>query len=911
MDDTGDYKFEYDKSFNADGFHFRITLNGNIVFFPIQLDVNAANVLVKEVFYDDIVSLNYLYSEGLAEQRGSDLVIDYDYFISIPEDIRQALIMPSQYQGNLYVDSSSYVGSKSFNLKIALTYDRYGQIWNYEKIGYILKIGNTLFCIDSKTELIFQLVEQLNKMVSSSNIQDLYIALAKIKILCNEGNHYVSEYIQNQNLGFGEKLDIDVRSTGLNELELVPKFIELSEDQQNVIDKYPIVKRNYLEIDNNSRKRIFISDNGFNDYKKIKTQKTIKGNDYAKFIANPYQFIDEDINFDREKFSERVRGLKVVSYKAKPFVNANENEKLNWFEFTRGIELVSSDENIPNEIISIDEFNEMLENTETDNNLLLHDDKIVDFNRDDITKFLNASKKFEIEFCENKIEYANMRRVLDIYENVEELEYKQGAIEAILKIKSAKLDYYVQPDGLIAELYPYQKNGHLWLKSLEFLNVGGLLADDMGLGKTLQVISFMQYLKNKNCLSPTLVVLPIALIGNWQSEIERFSQNITCHIYHKSLGSTAINFQNSNIDVYLTTYETLVNKQMTLGMVQWNLLVCDEAQKIKNSSTYASSAAKAMKSKNRLALTGTPVENGLHELWSIIDYIQPGLLDSYSAFKNKYEIPIQKGNTIESNDMAQQLINQIKSVYLRRTKEEQLEGLPNIEHHTLFVEMTSVQHEMYKVILEMGRENPKLKLGLIVKLLQVCDYPLLDDDVASNNTFDLSLSNKMKVTIELLMEIRKNNEKVIVFTKYKKMQKILATYIMKEFGFYPLIINGDISCDRNEVIKQFSSVEGFNIIILSPRAAGMGLNITSANHVIHYSRDWNPAVEKQATDRVYRIGQNKNVHVYYPIVTYPNSETVEEKLDRLLKRKKILIEKVIIPSDLMKVNEDELLEVFD
>ena len=468
---------------------------------------------------------------------------------------------------------------------------------------------------------------------------------------------------------------------------------------------------------------------------------------------------------------------------------------------------------------------------------------------------------------------------------------------------------YIQPKGLNANLHPHQKNGFLWLQSLAFLKLGGLLADDMGLGKTLQVITFMQELKNKNNLRPSLIVLPVALLNNWIYEINKFATGITAEIFHKEYGRLDYKFDRS--DVYITTYETLVNNQLILGQIPWKIVVCDEAQKIKNSSTYASVAVKAMKGEHRIALTGTPVENGLHELWSIMDFVQPGLLDSYQNFKETYELPIHKGNMETATRKADLLLDELKAVYLRRTKEEELEGLPKIISHQIPVEMTKIQYQMYLKLIMQGKDNPTMQLAIIGKLLQLCDHPdTIEVEIMGNSKSVLEGSNKLVKTKEILDKIKKKGEKVLIFTKYRKMQKILISLISKEYGIYPMVINGEVNGDRNSLINQFERIPGFNVMILSPRAADMGLNITCANHVIHYSRDWNPAVEKQATDRVYRIGQTKDVHVYYPIVTLQGRETVEEKLSRLLQRKMDIITKVIVPADQFKVKNEELLDIF-
>ena len=390
MRDNKNIIFEFIESINENGFAFQLLLNRDVISFPIQLDIEAANVLIQQPFYDSILALNSLFSEGLAIPQDDHIQITYNDYFSLPSELFDELKLPLTYQGSIFVDSTSYVGSQNFNLKIALTYDKSGLIWNYKKLGHYILIGKSSFVLNNDTERVFQLAEELNNISATSTIQEIYTKLAQLKSQCDAYNYSYSDYISSQEISFGEKLDIDIQVKNENEIELVPRFSELTNDQQNIINSSSILKKNYVKADNNSRKRIFLTDKGYVNFSKIKNNNRISGSNYREFLENPFQFIDEDVDFDRDKFSDRVKGLKIVSYRAKPFINANENEKLNWFEFDAGIELISSDENISNKIIKMDEFKKKFDNSD-ETGFMIIDNEMVDFSHSEISNFFNGS----------------------------------------------------------------------------------------------------------------------------------------------------------------------------------------------------------------------------------------------------------------------------------------------------------------------------------------------------------------------------------------------------------------------------------------------------------------------------------------------------------------------------------------
>ncbi|PUU86083.1 DEAD/DEAH box helicase, partial [Halanaerobium sp.] len=447
--------------------------------------------------------------------------------------------------------------------------------------------------------------------------------------------------------------------------------------------------------------------------------------------------------------------------------------------------------------------------------------------------FIAGAKEVDKIKQNGRVNKEKLKYIFDIYENIDLLEYNEQMIDFRSQLQENGVVY--QAPGLFkGELRPYQKRGYVWLHKLKNSKLGGLLADDMGLGKTIQVIALMASLKAENKLSPSLIVAPKSLLENWQHEIKKFSPKINKVYIH--LGGSRN--KNSRVikqsDVVLTTYSTLVSDQVLLGEIDWTILVCDEVQAIKNQSTLKAHAVKAQKAKLRLGLSGTPVQNTVADLWSIYDFVQPGLLGSFKEFKNNFVKPIESSNTPEEYEKYEGMLKEkIQPVFLRRTKEGELKDeLPEKKDITKTIEMSQRQKERYKEIIEKEKNSKgRTHLGTLQSLLQLSSHPaLLDKDWNLKSAEELLHEGpKLKSVIKILSEVKKNNEKVLIFTTFKIMQLILQRVIREKFGLQEIpIINGD-SKQRLASVDRFNESDGFGCMILSPRAAGTGLNITGAN----------------------------------------------------------------------------------
>lgn len=452
-----------------------------------------------------------------------------------------------------------------------------------------------------------------------------------------------------------------------------------------------------------------------------------------------------------------------------------------------------------------------------------------------------------------------------------------------------KSDATTLPLQLNAQLRKYQERGFSWLYKNAQLGLGSLLADDMGLGKTLQVITALQKFKEEGALKnkPALVIAPTTLLSNWKAEIERFAPSLSTMIFH----GTGRKAEFKGADVIITTYGISRTENEKLSKQTWYALVIDEAQNIKNAETAQTKAVKKIKADIKIAMSGTPVENRLQEYWSIFDFANPGYLGNVNWFNEEYARPIE----INQDKKRLEKFTKITAPFiLRRVKTDKsiISDLPDKIENNQFCNLTKEQAALYKSITqdlmqEVEEAEGINRRGIILKLLtilkQVCNHPLQylknSDDIRPEQ------SGKMMLLLQLLETIYENGEKVLIFSQYKEMGSLLRSVIYEHFGKKSLQLHGgNTRKERDEMVRSFQNNPLSDTFILSLKAGGTGLNLTAGNHVIHYDLWWNPAVEAQATDRAFRIGQQKNVMVHRMIT----KGTLEEKIDDMLRSKKQL-----------------------
>jgi non-specific serine/threonine protein kinase len=485
------------------------------------------------------------------------------------------------------------------------------------------------------------------------------------------------------------------------------------------------------------------------------------------------------------------------------------------------------------------------------------------------------------------------------------------------------------PEGLVSGgigrnfhglLRHYQEIGANWLWFLSNLGLGACLADDMGLGKTVQVLSFLLALKENGTSGPaSLIVLPASLLANWKAEIKRFAPTIAAAFIHPSeTDKTALDAIAGNpeailakADVVVTTYGMLLRQKWLLD-VHWRLVILDEAQAIKNPSARQTRAVKQIKADARIALTGTPVENRLSDLWSLFDFLCPGLLGSAARFKK-----FVKGLEARAHDRYAPLRNLVGPYVLRRLKTDSrvIADLPDKTEMKAFCGLTKKQAALYAESVEQlaralegldGMKRRGLVLAYLMRFKQICNHP---SQFLGDGGYEPADSGKFDRIRTICEEIASRQEKALVFTQFREMTEPIAAFLGGVFGRAGLILHGGTAVKkRRTLIDMFQEEDGPPFFVLSLKAGGTGLNLTAASHVIHFDRWWNPAVETQATDRAFRIGQHRNVVVH----KFVCRGTVEEKIDALIEEKINLADDILragAESMLTEMSDAELLKV--
>ena len=474
-----------------------------------------------------------------------------------------------------------------------------------------------------------------------------------------------------------------------------------------------------------------------------------------------------------------------------------------------------------------------------------------------------------------------------------------------------------QPERLAGQLRPYQVRGFSWLTFLHQWGLGACLADDMGLGKTIQAIALVLHdLEEGRADGPVLVICPTSVVGNWAREIARFAPSLRALVHHGGdrASGEAFAAQAEGVDVVISTYALARRDVETMRGVEWEGVVLDEAQKIKNPAAKQTQAIRRLQSRYRVALTGTPVENRLAELWSIMQFLNPGYLGSQKSFRTQFARPIER---YQDPEAAARLRELVRSFILRRVKTDPtiIQDLPEKLENKVYCTLTPEQTTLYQAVVEdvmlqveqaEGMKRRGLVLAMLLRLKQICNHPaqFLGDGSSLSER-----SGKLTRLEEMLEEVLSVGERALVFTQFAEMGALLQAHLQDSFGGEVLFLYGGTpSKRRDRMIARFQEEQhGPAIFILSLKAGGLGLNLTRANHVFHFDRWWNPAVENQATDRAFRIGQTKDVWVHKFVCV----GTLEERIDELIESKKALAESVVGTGEawLTELNTDQLREL--
>ena len=914
--------------------------------------------------------LKELLDNGQAELSGMEIHLASDEVCRLNSVEQELLGLPELYPFDLEIRSSGTLNEPEFRYNYQfLKPDR--KPLHPERISCVLRLTEEWAYLLTYEQ--FVLLEELDtfnrREAADKTFQSNLLEFAKIKGLANQTGAELERYLNQEEVVAPKTVRLRLRESG-DTVEIIPDVTGVdSEKFEAVFDKFPNPETTYnLPQPDGGRTRVLFQEGQREALQTVKRYRRVSREQLAEIGKEPQAYFNPDVveldpTDETPSFSERVREIGIYQPRAYPFVSPYESQ---WIP---GILVEDEKEKQAKIQIKTDaEFKELQQAIETAKQA----------NQAHLTwegKKLPVSEvERHLPFIEKQLKHREKPLstpesevvVLIIEENIDDSDYIEGSDSPVEEPLRHLLEL---PPNLKQEfkLLPHQEEGLAWAQQLwEKKYPGGLLADDMGLGKTLQVLCFLEWhhAKSRSQESqrkPYLIVAPIALLENWAAEYPKFfddgvldfitlygkglqtfkcdpSEELLSHIpeiegaerpqqLQKRRGKLDVKrLQAANL--VLTTYETVRDFQLDLGVIPWSTVVIDEAQRIKTPGTLVTNALKALKTDFRLALTGTPVENSLMDLWCITDFVAPGYLDSAKNFNREFCFPLERAET-DIRALGNQVRERIGIHLKRRLKSDILDDLPEKHIHVEECQerMPSEQVVRYQAAIQLSQESeltgPQSRnriLQALHQLRDISDHPLLADSQWEQVPIPtlIKQSAKLIVTVKLLEKIARIDEKVILFAERRKTQHLLAHVIREQFGLEDVsIVNGDtpgsiqressMKMSRQQAVDRFQATSGFNAIIMSPLAAGVGLNITEANHVIHYSRWWNPAKEDQASDRVYRIGQTRPVHIYLPMATYPEFQTFDVILHELLERKRQLSQGTLFPTERSEVTPLDIL----
>ncbi|WP_027631482.1 DEAD/DEAH box helicase [Clostridium hydrogeniformans] len=854
-----------------------IFLNHSFTYNPLDYDISEEDKKIIELISKYINRKEYI-SSGKSLIVSSRELKEFLYYTKeekIKFKYNDIEYTPSIYKKDLPLNFTLKVQGDSFVLtthkKLPISLSEEGDIYLFNDELY-LPSKNQI----SKYSLLYDKFKKKDKILYNKTVENYNKLTCLLKSISS--NITYSEEVK----AFGEELF---------KLEFL-----LYKDRGNI---YCNVEKTY------NNEKINILDNNYNSIKEEKILMTLEGYKFIR-VENRLKFIggDEELFNILTKKKEGLYSLgKVILGEGFKNINIYNSSYINldFYEDNMGFKMCYTIGDIKER-----ELNSAFESYKQGNKFYKTRNGIfIDFNDEGIKEFFNliqvliTNKSMEegsIEVDKNKTLYIlealkdrsfNIGKGIDLLKHIEE------------KIISMNNEDILVPKGLKGNLRPYQVEGFRWFKTISNLGFGGVLADDMGLGKTIQTIAFLTSEKDKK----SLIVTPTSLIYNWKEEIERFSESLKVKIIHGS--DKDIKKSLEEADVILTTYGTLRNNIETYKDIKFNYCIIDEAQNIKNPKAQSTISLKRINAEMRFALTGTPMENNLMELWSIFDFIMPGYLYSKEDFEKEVIYNQDKGIKL--------LRDLIKPFILRRTKGEVLEDLKEKRERKVLVEMTDTQKAIYssyiKEVREKIKENTNDRIEVfsyLTKLRQIClDPTLVIEDYKGG-------SGKVHIAMELLEEHISNNKKILLFSQFTSVLGNLGKFLEEKNIEYFYLDGATESKDRVRLVKDFNKGNKVKVFLISLKAGGTGLNLTSANTVIHFDPWWNPAVEDQATDRAHRIGQKNIVEVIKLIA----KGTIEESIIRLQEDKKNLIQSIINEelknSDAFnKLSKEDLLNLFN
>lgn len=831
------------------------------------------------------------------------------------------------FMGAVYIDFNGDFASAGcqFTMRFPSRFTALGPTEFLETVlrDPFLEQGGADYFLTPDLRSLTLLLDEANSRWSTLGMPERYGYLRRLKGLASNGGFQLSPFLRSTQVGATLKPIIDVEAIPGTDRARVTIDSEVDGVDgarlRASIEKNGTVPQVYtLNGADGSYTKVLVDPNHRKYIDFAKKHQNLTPEDLGSLIQSPPEAWNDDEVDLSGLYSDRVIGLGVFKARATPYVTQYKSEWIPGLEiegYPPGDFLIRTIEDLQNLEVAYGEAEQNnRDQVRVGAYLLPLPDarNIIGVAR---TQFANREAGAAPDPAVRK------KLSVLIKTNLEDEEYEE-------KVSPIPDAFPLVPvPGLAADfsLKSYQQQGVDWIIGLIDSGIGGgILADDMGLGKTLQVLAAMQVCASRGAGFLGLLVSPVSLLQNWQAEMRKFFPNTGIEIIvaneNPGLVENLLRHRERYADcLVLTSYEFLRINNTKFAVVDWTLVVLDEAQTVKNPTTLVTTAAKALKAKFKLAITGTPVENSFVDLWCLVDFVAPNFLGSAKEFTKTFGAK-QDDDEEEIVRKGQELGDRLGNLLLRRLKTDVLQDLPmKIEHVDDAMEvMPSGQQSAYDQLLYSARSRPEgsrvTTLEVISQLRKLSDHPLvLDRSAEWMDDADVAAA-KLLVLRQILDRVKVFNEKCLIFAEFRTTQQILARVLRQWFEIDVEIINGDSPTgstkvnSRVSVINRFLDCPGFGVLILSPRAAGVGLNITGANHVVHYSRHWNPAKEEQATDRAYRIGQVKEVHVWYPTSLHSNSaiKTFDQNLAELLSHKKTLKGAVLYPTARFEASPDEL-----
>lgn len=895
--------------------------------------------------------LQQLIDEEAASLRDGRLFLSHESIAQLDPSDLITLDFPSLYPFDLQIRALGNLARPDFSYAYQFVNGQQQPFTNPKRTGTYLQISaSQSYSVVGSLFFLLQAIDRFNSDTEPKSPKKNMIQFSDIKDLSSEVGAILDAYLNKEEVLIPDKLGVNLKRLEDGSIEVDPVLCQRDENTEDEdisfspVDESSVQESFTTQVDRLNRerdiyslpggKRVILDDSQKQAIKQFKKVKRVSGKEKEELLKSPQKFFDPDV-VDLDSFSDRV--IEIGEYKPKvyPFLHP---QKEAWLPPEGGIVIDGalvyvdeSDASVIKEKIESAISNGQQSITWKQQQIPATEETI-----QAIDSYISHKKKngagTEEESegdQEEKPEEISQNKILIIRDNFEGHDFDPKQDQRPGRERMGIPGYLKSQVSLLQ----HQEEGLSWLQNLWVAGSNGaLLADDMGLGKTLQVLCFISWYKELTtreedlAYKPILVVAPVALLENWKEEYRSFIDQAAFGEFLELYGRSISQFRVSDEDpleldsasiaqapVVITTYETLRNYQISLGRIDWSIIVVDEAQKIKTPTAMVTLAVKAMKYEFGISMTGTPVENSWVDLWSVMDFVQPGHLESLKDFVSTYQNPLNRPET-DRQELGNRLRQRVDPLLLRRMKEDHLTGLPEKSEAIYNVRMPEEQLKHYLEVVKKASNqaqhstNSTHVLSLIATLrdISLCPFLPYHTDIGLQKISSQGIiqsSARILKTIEILEEVKGKHEKAIVFVISRKMQRILQRVISDHFGIFPHIVNGQVSGGkRKHLIDAFQKVDGFNVIVVSTEAAGVGLTITKANHVIHLSRAWNPAKEDQATDRVYRIGQERKVTVHIPLAVHPEFDneicrgSFDEKLHRLLTSKRDLSRSVLMPS---------------